>query len=111
VKNFKGITLKSALGELLQVLGKNVHDDAGVLEVGQTKIVVSTDGIVEDLVRDDPWLTGFYSVVVNVKDVVAKGARPLGYTISSKCVALSITISTRKYWEKYSIFSSDFLDS
>ena len=90
MKNFKGITRKSPLGELLQVLGKNVYDDAGVLEVGQTKIVVSTDGIVEYLVRDDPWLAGFYSVVVNVKNVVARGARPLGYTSSSKCVALSI---------------------
>jgi hypothetical protein len=80
VKNFKGIARKSALGELLPVLGENMYDDAGVLEVGETKIVVSTDGIVEDLVREDPWLAGFYSVVVNVNDVVAKGARPLGYT-------------------------------
>lgn len=90
MRNFKGITRKSALVELLQVLGENFYDDAGVLEVGQIKIVVSTDGIVEDLVRDDSWLAGFYSVVVNVKNVVARGARPLGYTSSSKCVALQL---------------------
>lgn len=91
VKNFKGMTRKSALGELLPILGENMYDDAGVLEVGETKIVVSTDGIVEDLVKDDPWLAGFYSVVVNVNDVVAKGVRPLGYT----CVVSSDSSETR----------------
>jgi len=80
LKQFKGITRKSALGELLPILGENVYDDAGVLDIDNgLKIVVSADGIVEGLVRDDPWLAGFYSVVVNVNDVVAKGARPLGY--------------------------------
>ena len=79
LREFKGITRKSALGELLPILGEHVYDDAGVLEVAGVKIVVSADGIVEGLVRDDPWLAGFYSVVVNVNDVVAKGARPLGY--------------------------------
>jgi len=79
LKEFKGITRKSALGELLPILGEHVYDDAGVLEVAGVKIVVSADGIVEGLVRDDPWLAGFYSVIVNVNDVVAKGARPLGY--------------------------------
>lgn len=79
LRKFRGITRKSALGELLPILGENVYDDAGVLDVGEFKIVLSTDGIVEGLVRDDPWLAGFYSVVVNVNDVVAKGARPLGY--------------------------------
>jgi len=91
VKNFKGMTRKSALGELLPILGENMYDDAGVLEVGKAKIVVSTDGIVEDLVKDDPWLAGFYSVIVNVNDVVAKGARPVGYT----CVLSSDSSETR----------------
>jgi len=79
LRQYKGITRKSALGELLPIVGESVYDDAGVLEIGDVKVVVSTDGIVEGLVRDDPWLAGFYSVVVNVNDVVAKGARPLGY--------------------------------
>ena len=79
LRQFKGITRKSALGELLPILEENVYDDAGALEIGDVKVVVSADGIVDSLVRDDPWLAGFYSVVVNVNDVIAKGARPLGY--------------------------------
>jgi hypothetical protein len=105
VKNFKGITRKSALGKLLPILGEDIYDDAGVLELGETKIVVSTDGIVEDLVRDDPWLAGFYSVVVNVNDVVAKGARPLGYTSvlssSSNETRLKVVQGIKHGIEKY----------
>ena len=107
VKNFKGITRKSALGELLPILGENIYDDAGVLEIGATKIVVSTDGIVEDLVRNDPWLAGFYSVVVNVNDVVAKGARPLGYasvlSSSSGETRLRVVQGIKHGIEKYNL--------
>jgi hypothetical protein len=107
IRSFKGITRKSALGELLPILGENIYDDAGVLEIGETKIVVSTDGIVEDLVREDPWLAGFYSVVVNVNDVVAKGARPLGYTSvlssSSKETRRKVVQGIRKGIEKYNL--------
>lgn len=106
-KNFKGITRKSALGELLPILGENIYDDAGVLEIGKTKVVISTDGIVENLVKDDPWLAGFYSVVVNVNDVVAKGARPLGYTSvlssSSEETRRKVVQGIRQGIEKYSL--------
>jgi len=105
LKQFKGITRKSALGELLPIVGENVYDDAGVLEIGDVKVVVSTDGIVEGLVRDDPWLAGFYSVVVSVNDVVAKGARPLGYanviSSSSSSVRRQIAKGVKYGIDKY----------
>jgi len=107
LRQFKGITRKSALGELLPILGENVYDDAGVLEIGSVKVVVSADGIVEDLVRDDPWLAGFYSVVVNVNDVVAKGARPLGYahvlSSSSPSVRRQIVNGIKHGIDKYGL--------
>jgi len=104
---FKGITRKSALGELLPILGEKVYDDAGMLEIGDVKVVVSTDGIVEGLVKDDPWLAGFYSVVVNVNDVVAKGARPLGYahviSSSSPSVRRQIVNGIKHGLDKYGL--------
>jgi len=107
LREFKGITRKSALGELLPILGENVYDDAGVLEVGDVKVVVSADGIVEGLVRDDPWLAGFYSVVVNVNDVVAKGARPFGYahvlSSSSSSVRRQIAKGIKHGIDKYGL--------
>jgi len=105
LREFKGITRKSALGELLPILGENIYDDAGVLDVGNVKIVVSADGIVEGLVKDDPWLAGFYSVVVNVNDVVAKGARPLGYvhvlSSNSPSVRQQIALGIKHGIDKY----------
>jgi len=86
LRSFKGLTRKSSISTVTSILGETKFDDAGVIEVDGFKVVVSTDGIVEALVRDDPWLAGYYSVVVNVNDVVAKGARPVGYmnVISSR---------------------------
>ena len=78
-KNYKGLKRKLQIGEIVQILGETSYDDAGVLEVGDLKIVVSTDGIAEDLVKSDPWFAGYYSVLVNVNDVVVKGAKPMGY--------------------------------
>jgi len=107
LRQFKGITRKSALGELLPIVGENIYDDAGVLEIGDVKVVVSADGIVEGLVRDDPWLAGFYSVTVNVNDVVAKGAHPLGYahvlSSSSPSVRRQIINGVKHGIDKYGL--------
>ncbi|MBC7120210.1 MAG: hypothetical protein H5T33_01320 [Candidatus Methanosuratus sp.] len=78
-KNFKGLKRKIEIGEITAILGEHEYDDAGFIDMGGINIVVSTDGITEDLVKSDPWFAGYYSVLVNVNDVVVKGARPMGY--------------------------------
>jgi hypothetical protein len=79
LRNFEGLTRKSALGEILNILKEEAYDDAGFFDVGEFKVVVSCDGIVESFVKSNPFLAGYYSVLVNVNDVVAKGARPIGF--------------------------------
>jgi len=107
LREFKGITRKAVLGDLLSILEENAYDDAGVLDIDHIKVVVSADGIVEGLVKDDPWLAGFYSVVVNVNDVVAKGAKPLGYVYvlssSSSSMRRQIAKGVRYGIEKYGL--------
>lgn len=86
LKMYRGLTRKSCIGALARIFSEECkYDDAGWFRVGDFYIVVSSDGITEELIRDDPFLAGYYSVLVNVNDVVAKGARPIGYagTISS----------------------------
>jgi len=105
LRDFRGLTRKFALGEILNIVGEATYDDAGFFNVGDLKVVVSCDGIVESLVKSDPWLAGYYSVLVNVNDVVAKGARPVGFIniISSSSsevrrkVAEGIRDGLRKY--------------
>ncbi len=105
LRRFKGLTRKSSLWEILKVFSETSYDDAGFFEINGFKVVVSCDGIVEDLVRDNPWLAGYYCVLVNVNDVVAKGARPIGFVnvISSsssavrRAIAEGIAEGLRKY--------------
>lgn len=78
-RSYKGLSRKAQIGEIVNILGEVDYDDAGILDVEGLNIVVSTDGIAEDLVKSDPWFAGYYSVLVNVNDVVIKGAKPLGY--------------------------------
>jgi len=95
LRSYKGLTRKSCIGALAKLFSADCkYDDAGWFKVGEEYVVVSCDGIAEDLVREDPFLAGFYSVLVNVNDVVAKGARPIGYagTIASSAHSVRVEV-------------------
>lgn len=105
-KSYRGFTRKACVWELAKIFDVECRfDDAGWFEVENYKIVVTSDGITEDLTKDDPWLAGFYSVLVNVNDVAAKGAKPVGYIaiISSnsqetrKKIVRGIKVAVDKY--------------
>jgi selenophosphate synthetase-related protein len=106
-REYKGFTRKADIGEIVETMGGCDLDDAGIMEIEGKFIVVSTDGITEDLVKSDPWFAGYYSVLVNVNDVVIKGARPLGYVnvISSpnRETRLAIARGIRTGLDKYDL--------
>ncbi len=77
--NFKAITRKSVLSELMKIIGTSSLEDAGFVKTGKHVAVISCDGIIEEIVEETPRLAGYYSVLVNIGDVVAKGAKPLGF--------------------------------
>jgi selenophosphate synthetase-related protein len=95
LRSYKGLTRKSCIGTLAKLFSADCkYEDAGWFRVGEDYVVVSCDGIVEDLMREDPFLAGFYSVLVSVNDVVAKGARPIGYagTIASSSHSVRVEV-------------------
>ena len=95
LRSYKGLTRKSCIGALAKLFSADCkYEDAGWFRVGEEYVVVSSDGIAEDLVREDPFLAGFYSVLVSVNDVVAKGARPIGYagTIASSSHSIRVEV-------------------
>lgn len=106
-REYKGFTRKADIGEIIEIMGGSDLDDAGILEIDGRYIVVSTDGITEELVKSDPWFAGYYSVLVNVNDVVIKGARPLGYvnviSSPSRGTRLAIAKGIRAGLEKYDL--------
>jgi hypothetical protein len=107
LRNFEGLTRKAALGEILEIFKEKSYDDAGFLDVGNFKVVVSCDGIVENLVKNAPFLAGYYSVLVNVNDVVAKGAHPLGFVCiissSSSRIRRKVSEGIKEGLKKYGI--------
>jgi hypothetical protein len=73
--------------------GYNFMDDAGTIKFRDKYLLLSTDGIVEQLIYADPEFAGFCSVLVNVNDIIAMGGKPLA-------IVDYIAYSKEEYFEK-----------
>jgi putative methanogenesis marker protein 2 len=86
IRSFPGVTRKNKIHEVVDLLPTSgfpqVHaaegEDAAVLDVGDQYILFAADGIMESLMRTDPYMAGYFAVLVNVNDIAAMGGRPLG---------------------------------
>lgn len=107
LKTFKPLLRKSYIFELMGIVGSRSLEDAGFVEVGGRTVVVSCDGILEEVVKTFPKLAGYYSVLVNVQDVVSKGAKPVGFlyvlSSSSARVRKEITEGIREGLGKFDL--------
>jgi thiamine-monophosphate kinase len=66
-------------------LNKPHESDAEIIQVGDLKLAVTTDSISEEIstgLYEDPYLVGWMIVTVNISDLAAVGARPIGILIS-----------------------------
>ena len=85
IRAFPGITRKNTIHEIVKLLPTNSFvnvaasegEDAAAIEFGDDYILFATDGIMESLVKNDPFLAGYYAVLVNVNDIAAMGGKPL----------------------------------
>jgi len=85
MKTFPGLTRKRAIHEIVDLLPVDRFprvaaargEDAAAIEHGDGYILLSTDGIMESLVESDPFLAGYYAVLVNVNDIAAMGGNSL----------------------------------
>ncbi|NYT02177.1 MAG: thiamine-phosphate kinase [Methanosarcinales archaeon] len=82
----------SELGErglikrLTEILGGVENDDCALLEVGEGYIVATTDMLHRQTdfpAQASPWQIGWMSVAVNLSDVAAMGALPLGLLMAA----------------------------
>jgi len=86
IRDFPGVTRKNAIHEVTDVFPTSsfpqviaaAGEDAAVLELGDDCILFATDGIMESLMAADPYLAGYFAVLVNVNDIAAMGGRPIG---------------------------------
>jgi len=108
VKSYKGVKRKAIIGELARLMGGELtYEDAGWFPLCGKYVLVSSDGIAEDMVSVSPELSGFYCVLVNVNDVVAKGGKPIALSgvvsSSSPDIRRKLTLGLKQACESYGL--------
>ena len=86
IRNFPGVTRKNAIHKVVDLFPTSGFpqvvaaegEDAAVIENGNMCVLFAADGIMEKLMAADPFLAGYYAVLVNVNDIAAMGGRSLG---------------------------------
>ncbi len=87
VRNYIGLTRKNPIKPVVEQLshshqyGKNLPnwgDDAAVIPYGDTYLLFATDGMMTDLLINEPYAAGKASIMVTVNDIYSMGGRPLG---------------------------------
>jgi len=85
-------------------------EDAAILlpEDGAGALLLAADGIVEELVKADPFWAGYCSVMVNVQDVAACGGQPLAavnvVSARDEAVLESVMDGILEGCEKFGVF-------
>jgi uncharacterized protein len=85
LRSYPGITRKRTISEVLNFFPQTSHgkvlaaygEDAAVLDYGDSVLLLAADGIMETLLRANPWFAGYYSILVNINDISAMGGIPL----------------------------------
>ncbi|BDC35873.1 MAG: methanogenesis marker 2 protein [Candidatus Methanoliparum thermophilum] len=86
IKEFRGIKRKKSIGFITNYLNDisnfpliiaSFGEDAAVLDHGKEVILISADGIMEDLIKKDPYWSGYCAILVNIHDICAMGGKPL----------------------------------
>lgn len=86
IRRSPGVTRKNSIHEVVDSFPTSGFsdvvaaegEDAAVIRLGGSCALFATDGIMESLLKSDPYLAGYYAVLVNVNDIAAMGGRPKG---------------------------------
>ncbi len=85
IREFPGITRKKTIQDVVRFLPTdtfaNVHasegEDAAAIEFGDSYLLFAADGIMESLLKTNPYYAGYFAVLVNVNDIAAMGGKAL----------------------------------
>lgn len=77
IRNYPGVLRKRYTGLMRDLVKDFFGEDAGFMSLGDYEIVMTADGIWEKVLEADLYWGGFVSILVNLHDIYAMGARPL----------------------------------
>lgn len=85
IREFPGITRKKTIQDVVRFLPTHTFasvfasegEDAAAIEFGDDLILFAADGIMESLLKTNPFYAGYFAVLVNVNDIAAMGGKAL----------------------------------
>lgn len=87
IRNYPGVLRKGPIQEVLGLLGetqgfgpqlKNYGDDAAIIPFADSYLLLACDGMMTNLLVQEPYAAGKAAIMVTVNDIYAMGGRPLG---------------------------------
>ncbi|MDK2794869.1 MAG: uncharacterized protein PWQ22_1536 [Archaeoglobaceae archaeon] len=75
LRSWPGLVRKKFAGRLAELVDEYFGEDAGYFSLGDKEVVFTVDGIWHKVLEEDLYWGGFISILVNVHDVYAMGAR------------------------------------
>ena len=85
IREYRGVVRKGPIAQvamsLIPLQSEDIlaayGEDAAVIKCGREILLMAADGILQDLVKKDPFWAGYSAVLVNVNDIAAMGGQPL----------------------------------
>jgi putative methanogenesis marker protein 2 len=85
IRQFPGVTRKHTISEVINFFPKYSHakilasygEDAAVIEWDDKVLLLSADGIMQPLMKANPFFAGYYAILVNLHDIAAMGGIPI----------------------------------
>ena len=85
IRNFPGVTRKRTIQDVVKSLPTTAFanvaasegEDAAAIEYGNDYLLFAADGIMESLVKTNPYYAGYFAVLVNVNDIAAMGGKAI----------------------------------
>ena len=85
IRRYPGVTRKKTISDVIRFFPHIPHsnvlaaygDDAAVIGFNDDVLLLAADGIMESLMRSNPYYAGYFAVLVNINDISAMGGIPL----------------------------------
>lgn len=85
IREYPGITRKHTIQDVVKFLptdsfanvAASEGEDAAAIEYGNDYLLFAADGIMESILKTNPYYAGYFAVLVNVNDIAAMGGKPL----------------------------------
>ncbi|OGS42443.1 MAG: hypothetical protein A3K67_02020, partial [Euryarchaeota archaeon RBG_16_62_10] len=93
IREYKGVVRKGSVTNVAMTLLPVQNDmilaahgeDAAVIKCGREILLMAADGIMEDLVKRNPYWAGYCAVLVNVNDIAAMGGQSIAMVDVLSC--------------------------